>query len=222
MSGKMIVLEGLDGSGKATQAQFLYDRMKEERLPVLKVSFPNYGDHSAALVRMYLSGQMGRIEDVNVYGASTFFTVDRYATYQMYYKKQFETGSHIIADRYTTSNIVYQAAKLRREDRAGYIDWIEDLEFTRIGLPRPDRVVYLDMAPDISRRLLEKRYGGDKRKLDLHESNSEYLLRCRDMALFAAERCGWRVIQCGGKGEQPLNAYDISQLVWEEVKDLFE
>lgn len=215
----MIVIEGLDGSGKATQAQFLYDRIKETRNNILKISFPNYEDNTSALVKMYLSGQMGKVNDVNAYAASTFFSVDRYATFQMYYKKQYQEGFIFVADRYTTSNMVHQAVKLPVNERDAYMQWLMDLEYHKMGLPTPDMVIYLDMEPEISCTLLEKRYNGNLGKRDIHESNLDYLLQCRETALLAAQKCGWTVVQCTN-GQKPYTAYNISEKIWEIVSQI--
>ncbi len=221
MKGKLIVLEGLDGSGKATQTKFLFDRCCQKRIPVTKVSFPNYDSNSSALVKMYLRGQMGKLDEVNAYAASTFYSVDRYATYNSLYKDQHEQGTHIISDRYTTSNIVHQAPKLPAEERSGYIQWLEDLEYTKMGLPRPDMVIYLDMDPGVSRHLLDKRYMGSTDKLDIHEADFEYLMHCRNAALKAAEYCGWVVISCCDENGL-LGTDQISDMIWDKVKTLFE
>lgn len=218
MKGKLIVIEGLDGSGKATQTQYLYNRCRQAKKNVVQVSFPNYEDNSSALVKMYLSGQMGNINDVNVFAASTFYSVDRYATFHMYYKKQYEEGAVIIADRYTTSNIVHQASKLPAEERLPYIHWLEDLEYDRMGLPRPDLVLYMDMEPEIARQLIQKRYKGNLGEMDIHESNFEYMLACRETALLAAQQCGWKIISCSD-GARPLDADKISDKIWEIVSE---
>ena len=219
MKGKLIVIEGLDGSGKATQTQYLYERCRQAKKNVAKVSFPNYEDNSSALVKMYLNGQMGNINDVNVFAASTFYSVDRYATFHMYYQKQYEEGTIIIADRYTTSNIVHQASKLPLQERPAYIQWLEDLEYTRMGLPRPDKVLYMDMEPAIARQLIQKRYKGNLGEMDLHESNFEYMMACRETSLLAAEQCGWDIIPCSD-GSRPLDADKISLKIWESLQDI--
>ncbi|MEG1869732.1 MAG: deoxynucleoside kinase [Oscillospiraceae bacterium] len=217
MKGKLIVIEGLDGSGKATQAQFLYDRLKETKIPAIKISFPNYEDNSSALVKMYLAGKMGNINQVNVFAASTFYSVDRYATFNMYYKKQFDDGTNIVADRYTTSNIVHQGSKLPNEEQDEYINWLEDLEYDRMELPRPDLVLYMDMEPEIARELIQKRYKGNTARMDIHEADFEYMKQCRHTALLAAEKCGWHIVKCTD-GSKALNAYEISEKIWDIVQ----
>jgi len=217
---KLLVIEGLDGSGKATQAALLAQRLKEQGLPVRQLSFPNYEDDSSALVRMYLQGQLGQAEEVNAYAASLFYTVDRYATFRKSVQADWERGCIFVADRYTTSNMVHQCTKEPRENWDAYLSWLEDLEYEKVGLPRPDKVIYLDLEPALSQQLLEKRYGGDPHKKDIHEANAQYLLHCRESALYAAEKFGWSVLHCGDGG-RVRSVEDIGQELWQQVQGLF-
>lgn len=221
MNSIMVVIEGLDGSGKATQAQLLLERLQQLGKEAVKVSFPNYEDESSALVKMYLRGDLGQADEVNAYGASLFYTVDRYATFQKKYKKLWQTGHTIIADRYTTSNMVHQTTKEPKEAWDAYLQWLEDLEYQKIGLPRPTQVIYLDMAPEVSRRLLEQRYHGDESKKDIHEANFAYLQRCREAALYAAKKFGWTVVACCRQGELRSIA-DIQEEIWQAVQHHFQ
>ena len=221
MKQVMLVVEGLDGSGKATQTNRLMERLQALDKPAVKVSFPNYDDASSALVKMYLHGDLGQADEVNAYAASLFYTVDRYATFQKSYKKYWEQGYTIVADRYTTSNMCHQCTKEPRENWDSYLNWLEELEYEKVGLPRPTQVVYLDMEPEVSRQLLSKRYEGDEGKKDIHEANFSYLLRCREAALYAAEKFGWKVIRCNS-GMEVRTVEDIAEEVWESVKQYFE
>ena len=196
MKQVMLVIEGLDGSGKATQTQKLMERLAQLNKPAVKVSFPNYEDDSSALVKMYLRGDLGQADEVNAYAASLFYTVDRYATFKKAYEADWKQGSSIIADRYTTSNMFHQCTKEPKENWDSYLTWLEDLEYEKVGLPRPTQVIYLDVEPQVSKALLSKRYEGDESKKDIHEANFAYLLRCREAALYAAEKFGWKVIHC--------------------------
>jgi dTMP kinase len=160
MKGKLIIIEaGSDASGKATQTKKLFVRMKAGKHNIRKVEYPNYKSDSSALVKMYLNGEFGdKPEDVNAYAASTFYSVDRYASYMKEWKRQYENGGIILADRYTTSNMVHQASKI--DDTAEwerYLDWLWDLEFVKLGLPVPDMVIFLDVPPDITNGLISKR-----------------------------------------------------------------
>lgn len=201
MRGKLITLEGLDGSGKGTQAALLEKALLERKIPLKKISFPDYSHPSSSLVKMYLNGDFGsRPGDVNAYAASSFYAVDRFASFRKYWKREFESGTWILADRYTTSNMVYQLTKLPQKEWDGFLSWVEDFEYGKLSLPRPDITVYLDMPPEISQELLRLRYKGDEGKKDIHESNLEYLIRCRESARYAAEKMGWRVIHCAKDG----------------------
>ena len=221
MKQVMLVIEGLDGSGKATQAQKLMERLEQLGKDAVKVSFPNYEDDSSALVKMYLSGALGQAEEVNAYAASLFYTVDRYATFRKSYEQFWKQGHCIVADRYTTSNMFHQCTKEPRGNWDSYLSWLEDLEYEKVGLPRPTQVIYLDVEPEVSKALLSKRYEGDESKKDIHEANFAYLLRCREAALYAAEKFGWKVIRCNN-GSEMRSIEDISEEIWNTVSVHFE
>ena len=157
--GKLIVIEGLDGSGKATQTGLLCRNLAERwGSSFRRVSFPDYDDPSSALVKLYLGGELGGLEQVNAYGASLFYTVDRYASYLRHWGEDYKKGFLIVADRYATSNIAHQMPKLPRGEWDSYLAWLGETEYTQVGIPRPDKVIYLDMAPETSRKLLARRY----------------------------------------------------------------
>ncbi len=202
MKSKIIVIEGLDGSGKATQTKILADKLVERGCKVRKLEFPDYANPSSSLVKMYLNGDFGsKPEDVNAYAASAFYAVDRAASYLQFWKKDYADGTIILSDRYATSNIIYQMSKVCDDERDAFIEWQADFEYTKLGIPKPDLVIYLDVDPDVSQKLMEKRYGGDKSKMDLHERNVQFLLDCRRSAVYAAEKCGWKVINCCENGD---------------------
>lgn len=201
MKGKLIIIEaGSDASGKATQTKKLFSRMKGDKYNIRKVEYPNYKSNSSALVKMYLNGEFGyKPDDVNAYAASTFFSVDRYASYMKEWKRYYENGGIILADRYTTSNMVHQASKIDDEmERNRYLDWLWDLEFVKLGLPVPDMVIFLDVPPIISNNLMYRRNnkitGGTKK--DIHESDREYLAKTYLNACMVAEKYGWKRIEC--------------------------
>ncbi len=197
MSGKLIVIEGLDGSGKATQSSLLYEKLLAEGKNVRKVSFPAYDSDSSALVKMYLAGDFGKDPgDVNAYAASTFFAVDRFASYKSEWGKFYENGGIVIADRYTTSNAIHQCSKLPREEWDAFVEWLFEFEFKLMGIPAPDKVIYLQVDPAVSQKLMSIRYQGDESKKDIHESNLEYLKKSREAAAYCAEKLGWTTIQC--------------------------
>lgn len=200
--GKLIVIEGLDGSGKGTQAELLTERLRQQGEAVRKVSFPDYASDSSALVKMYLSGQFGTDpSDVNAYAASTFYAVDRFASYKRDWGKFYAEGGIIVADRYTTSNAVHQCSKLPREQWDGFLAWLFDFEYRLLGIPTPDAVIYLNVDPAVSQRLMTGRYRGDESKKDIHEGNLSYLQHSREAAAYCSRKLGWREIACCENGE---------------------
>ena len=203
MKGKLIVIEGLDGSGKSTQINRLCDVMIKKGITDFKqIKLPDYENDSSILVRKYLNGDFGkRPEDVNAYAASSFYAVDRFANYKSKWKNDYENGTIILADRYTTSNAYHQATKLEKSEWNDYFAWLEDYEYNKLGIPKPDAVIYLDMPIEISQKMMTSRYSGDESKKDIHEANIAYLSHCRVAAKAAAEAMGWYVINCSENDE---------------------
>ncbi len=200
--GKLIVIEGLDGSGKSTQLELLQENLKRNSIDCKSVSFPAYESDSSALVKMYLNGEFGKKpDDVNAFAASVFYTVDRYASYKANWGEYYNNGGTVVSGRYTTSNAVHQASKLSEDKWEEFLSWLYDFEYNKIGIPKPDKVIFLDMPIEVSQKLLSKRYEGDNSKKDIHESDTEYLDRCRKSALFTAEYSGWEIIPCAENGE---------------------
>ena len=198
---KLIVIEGLDGSGKATQAKRLTEALVEKGIPVREVSFPDYESDSSALVRMYLSGQFGTDpQDVNAYAASSFFAVDRFASYKKDWCRDYARGV-VIADRYTTSNAVHQCSKLPKEQWEDFLNWLFDFEYKKLGIPAPDRVIYLNVDPAVSQALMTARYRGDENKKDIHERDIAYLRHSREAAAYCAEKLGWVTVDCCRDGQ---------------------
>lgn len=199
---KLFVIEGLDGSGKATQAQRLCEFLKKEGIPVRKVSFPDYASDSSALVKMYLNGQFGTDpDDVNAYAASSFYAVDRFASYKKDWGEFYDSGGVIVADRYTTSNAIHQCSKLPEEEWDRYLAWLFEFEYQKLGIPAPDAVIYLKVDPEVSQRLMTGRYQGDESKKDIHESNLEYLEKSKEAAFYCADKLGWKIVECCRDGE---------------------
>ncbi|MBP3323410.1 MAG: deoxynucleoside kinase [Clostridia bacterium] len=212
----LIVIEGLDGSGKGTQSKLLYDFLKKNYGDIFTVRFPDYESDSSALVKMYLSGEFGKnADDVNAYAASSFYAVDRFASYNTKWKNIYKSGAIVLADRYTTSNIVYQLSKLPKEEWEEYINWAEDFEYNKLRLPRPDIVIYIDMPVEVSQKLMTGRYEGDESKKDIHESNVEFLNHCRKSGLYAAAKLNWKVIPAS-KDNEPRPIGDI----YDDIKEI--
>ena len=217
MSGKLIVIEGLDGSGKSTQAPLLADSLRARGHLCRQIAFPDYDDPSSTLVKMYLAGEFGSAAgDVNAYAASTFYAVDRYAAYVRHWRKDYQAGQIVVAARYTTSNILHQMGKLPPDEWPGYLRWLEDTEYTRMGIPRPDLVIYLDMPDVAAQTLLAHRYDGDENKKDLHERDAAYRRACGLSAAYAVERLGWRVVTCAD-GDTPLPVETVRLRVLQTV-----
>lgn len=199
---RLIVIEGLDGSGKSTQFVRLTEYLNKKSVKIKPISFPDYNERSSTLVKMYLSGEISEnAEDVNAYAASSFYAADRYVSYKKFWEKDYKEGSMILAARYVTSNCIYQMTKLPDAQWRAYLEWIEDYEYVKLGLPRPDLVIFLDMPVEISQQLMTARYGGDESKKDIHESDVRYLHSCRRAALFTASKQNWKIIECSREGK---------------------
>ena len=195
--GKLIIFEGLDGSGKGTQTNLLCQALRARGADLRQITFPDYESDSSALVRMYLSGRFGqRPDDVNAYAASTFYAVDRFAGYKTDWGEFYRTGGLVVSDRYTTSNAVHQCSKLPPMHWDGFLDWLFDFEYKKMGIPAPDAVVYLSVDVEVSQGLLAARYHGDAAKMDIQEKDTEYLARSRAAAEYCAHKLGWRRIDC--------------------------
>ena len=215
--GKLYVIEGLDGSGKGTQAELLFGKLKKKGIEVRKVSFPNYASDSSAPVRMYLRGDFGTDpSSVNAYAASSFYAVDRYAGYKADWGSFYEEGGIIIADRYTTSNAVHQCSKLPEEEWDVFLQWLFHYEYDLLGIPAPESVIYLEVDPEISQKLMAGRYEGDEARKDIHERNVQYLQRSAKAAAYCCQKLGWKKISCAREGKM-RTIEDISAEIMETL-----
>ena len=220
--GRLIVLEGLDGSGKATQAKLLAQYLAAQGLPVREITFPDYASDSSALVKMYLAGRFGeKPDDVNAYAASSFYAVDRYASYKTSWGGFYEQGGIVIADRYTTSNAVHQCSKLPPDQWESFLRWLFDYEFHLLGLPTPDAVIYLQVDPAVSQKLMTARYHGDESKKDVHEKDTAYLARSREAAEYCAAHLGWHTVHCT-RGDAMRSIENIQAAVQSIVQEKLE
>lgn len=206
MNGKLIVFEGIDGCGKSAQYKLLCERLRAEGLEFENIVFPRYDKPSSALIRMYLNGEFGQNpEDVNPYAASTFYAVDRFASYVTDWGKYYHSGGVILSDRYTTSNAVHQGSKLPPEQLSRFFDWLYDLEYTRMGLPKPDLVIYLDVDIPTSLERMAHRQKKNGSHADIHEQDVGYLEKCLELGHKAATHYGWVVVDFKKNGEiRPL------------------
>lgn len=208
--GKLIVLDGLDGSGKSTQLEAVDRWMTEKGIAHKIISFPDYEQPSSVLVRQYLAGEFGGTPNaVNAYAASSFYAVDRYASFKRFWQEDYENGTVILAARYATSNAIHQMSKLPKDEWNNYLDWLPEYEYRLLGLPAPDLVLFLDMPPEVSQKLMTSRYEGDESKKDIHERDRSYLLTCREAALYAAQHDNWSVVSCA-EGDEPRSIADIT------------
>ena len=220
--GKLIVIEGTDGSGKSTQFRLLTDKMKEANVDFRNLVFPRYSEESSALIRMYLGGEFGtKPSDVNAYAASAFYAVDRYASYKQDWGQWYEDGGLILSDRYTTSNAVHQTSKEPEANRAEFLRWLYEFEYDKLGLPRPDLVIYLDVPTDFTEKLMRHREQDTGTTADIHEKDLAYLATCRQIGRTAAEYYGWTVIQCVKDG-QMRTIEDIHQEIYAHVMNCLE
>ncbi len=220
MAGKLIVIEGTDGSGKSTQFRLLCQRLEQEGRQFHHIVFPRYQEESSALIRLYLGGAFGQKPgDVNAYAASSFYAVDRFASYREDWGAIYEGGGLILADRYTTSNAVHQGSKIPEEERENFFRWLYEFEYDKLGLPKPDLVCYLDMPTDLSVGLLRSREQATNTKADIHERDSDYLSQCRRCAQNAADVLGWKRIPCAKEGEL-RSIQEIHEEIWMTVQQL--
>ena len=220
--GKLIVLEGTDGSGKSTQFQRLTERLSREGRQFQKLVFPQYSEPSSALIRMYLGGEFGaKPSDVNAYAASAFYSVDRYASYKKVWGRWYENGGLVVSDRYTTSNAVHQASKEPPEKQSDFLNWLYDFEYNKLGLPRPDLVVYLDVPTDCTEKMMRSREAATHTHADIHEQDLEYLATCRRTGKAAAEYYGWTVIPCVKDGAM-RSIDDIHEEIYRHVAACLE
>jgi len=219
--GKLFVIDGTDGSGKQTQFKMLQERLDKENIEYKTVSFPNYDSPSSSLVKMYLSGEFGEnAKDVSPYIASTFYAADRYATFQKGYKEYYNNGGIILADRYTTANMVHQAGKIKdKEERQKFLDWLFDFEFNLYGLPKPTEAFFLNMPPDYALKLMENRENKftHESKKDIHERDKNHIIDSYNAACDLVDQYNWYEVKCV-KDEKIRTIEDIHEEIFDEIK----
>lgn len=221
MKGKIVVIEGTDSSGKETQTKLLYNRLKNEIENVKKISFPNYESPACEPVKMYLAGEFGdKAENVNPYPISTMYAIDRYASLKKEWGEFYSSGGIIITDRYTTSNMVHQASKIKNSyEKNSYLKWLEELEYEKMEIPRPDIVIFLNMPTETAVKLMSERKNKitGKEKKDIHEENIEYLKTSYKNACEIAEKYSWSEIKCV-ENDRLKSIEQINDEIYEKVK----
>ena len=220
--GKLVVFEGTDGSGKSTQFALLTKHLQALNIDFQTMVFPQYSEPSSSLIRMYLGGEFGaRPSDVNAYAASTFYAVDRFASYQKVWKEYYQNGGLMLSDRYTTSNAVHQGSKEPDESREDFFRWLYEFEYGHMELPKPDIVIYLDVPTELTGQMLRRREHDTHTHADIHEQDMEYLATCRRMGKAAAEYYGWTVIGCVKDGAM-RSIEDIHEEIYRHVAACLE
>lgn len=220
--GKLIVIEGTDGSGKSTQFRLLSEHLTADSICFKNLVFPRYQEESSALIRMYLGGQFGsKPSDVNAYAASAFYAVDRYASYKMDWGQWYEAGGLVLSDRYTTSNAVHQASKETGDARKDYLKWLYEFEYDQLQLPRPDLVIYLDVPTDFTEKMLRGREQATNTQADIHEKDMQYLATCRNCGREAAAYYNWKIIECVKDGAM-RTMEDIHAEIYAAVRQCLE
>jgi len=199
--GKLVVFEGIDGSGKSTQFKLMCTRLESDGVDFRRIVFPRYDEPSSALIKMYLSGEFGKDPDtINAFAASSFYAVDRFASFVMDWQSYYENGGLILTDRYTTSNALHQGAKMRHGERKLFFEWLYDYEFDRFGLPRPDVVFFMNIDASLAVSRLRYREAQTGTNADIHENDLAYLSACADSGNEAAAQYGWSVVECACNG----------------------
>ena len=220
--GKLIVIEGTDGSGKSTQFKLLTERLSREGHDFRQLEFPQYSEPSSALIKMYLGGQFGtNVGDVNAYAATAFFAVDRYASYKKFWGNWYEKGGLVVSGRYTTSNAVHQASKESPEIWEEYWKWLSEFEYDRLGLPRPSLTIYLDVPTEYTEKMMRKREKDTHTTADIHEQDLNYLATCRRCGREAAAFFGWKIIDCVKDGAM-RTIEDIHEEIFRYVTQCLE
>ena len=223
--GQLIIIEGGDGSGKATQTAKLLERLQAEGYKARSVSFPNYDSPAAEPIKMYLRGDFGKeASSVNAYVASTLYAIDRFASFRQDWQRFYEDGGIIIADRYTTSNMVHQMIKYTdMEERKTFLQWLDQLEYDQYGLPRPDAVILLDMPLSLSEALLAERMGKTGGNTgDIHEQDRSHLIAVHDAYDMLVNTYDWHRVHCENENDQLRTIDDIHEEVYGIVKQYID
>lgn len=222
--GRLIVLDGTDGSGKKTQTDLLLARLDKEGIEKEYADFPRYGKRSAVMVEDYLNGEFGKANEVNPYAASLFYAIDRFAAGKDLLSS-IDEGKIVVANRYVSSNMGHQGGKIQDEaERIKYFDWVENMEYNQLGIPRPDATILLYVPAKIAQGLVGKKEAREYLKgktYDIHEEDLNHLENAEKTYLEAAEKFGFKIISCVENGEL-LSREKIHEKVWEVVEKLIK
>ncbi len=218
--GKLFVIDGTDGSGKQTQFKKLQERLSKEGIKYKTVSFPNYDSPSSSLVKMYLSGEFGQnAKEISPYIASTFYAADRYATFQKGLKEYYNNGGIILADRYTTGNMVHQAGKIKDiKEREKFLNWLWDFEFNLYKLPIPTKAFFLNMPPEYALKLIqhrENKFTHEQTK-DIHEKDKNHIIDSYNAACSLVDKYNWYEVKCV-KNNKLRTVDDIHEEIFREI-----
>ena len=220
--GKLFVIDGTDASGKQTQLSKLKERLDKEGIEYKSVSFPNYDSESSSLVKIYLNGELSEDpKEISPYIASTFYAADRYITFKKEYEEYYKNGGIILADRYTTSNMVHQAGKIKDDkEREKFLNWLWDFEFNLYGLPVPTEVFFLNMPTEYAIKLMENRKNKitKEEKKDIHERSPEHLKDAYEEACKLSKKYNWKEIKCVKDGKI-RRIEDIHEEIYQELKN---
>ncbi len=216
--GKLFVIDGLDGCGKATQTELLYNELLSQGYDVRSVAFPDYDSLSSGPVRMYLAGELSEnADDVNAFAASSFFSVDRYCRYMRDFKEFYDRGGILICDRYTTANAIHQCTKLPPEEHDLFVDWLFDFEYNKLGIPKPDEVIFLSLPVKLSSELMDQRYAVQGGR-DIHEKDDAHQHSAHRIAKQMAQRLCWREVKCDVEGAM-RSREDIAKEIYGIVQE---
>lgn len=222
-SGKLITIDGLDGNGKQTQTELLYNRLIYDGYDVKKITFPNYNSDSSALVKMYLNGEFGDSADsVNAYTASTFYAVDRFASYKKEWEEFYKSGGIVLTDRYVSSNMIYQASKIEDiNDKEKFLNWLWDLEYIKMKLPLPYKTIFLDVPIEYSQKLIQNRKNkiNDSETKDIHEKDIKYLTKTYSNSHYIVNKYNFNVVNCV-KNEELRSIEDINDSIYRIITEL--
>lgn len=208
--GYLIAIDGLDGSGKKTQSDRLTEHLRAKGIKVRELDFPMYDSDSSYFVKMYLNGELGHDpSETNAFAASMFFAADRYVSFRRDWKKDYlDPDTVIIANRYTTANAIHQLSKLPEAEWDDFIGWLSDFEFSRLGLPSPDLVLFLELPPELSLSMVDSRSNETGRVKDIHELHPEHMKKSHRAGLYASEKLGWHRISCADKSGGAMRSRD--------------